>query len=274
MWQSVLLTLREGFEASLIVGIISGVIKRDENISRKERSHYLRIIFGAVATAVAVSVAAGTGFFILFGGFSGRSEKIFEGVAMMAAALVITHVWRKTKHSAGIYAIKTERSLASENISLALFFAVFWAVMIEGIEIVLFFLASPDTANFLIGGSIGLALAVVAGFLLYQLNRLRDARIFFMIVGPILVLVSAGLMAHGLHEFQEAFGAPILKEEIWNINHLPVIGEDAGLGKFMKSIFGYNGNPELLELMVWAGWLTFATWVTGTHKLFARKRTI
>ncbi len=109
---------------------------------------------------------------------------------------------------------------------------------------------------------IGLVLAAVVGLVVYQANRLRDAILLFYLVGAALIVLAAGLLAHGVHEFQEAGIFPILRENVWNTNG--ILDEKGGTGKFLRSLVGYNGNPELLEVIAWASYLTVAAWYFET----------
>ena len=76
--------------------------------------------------------------------------------------------------------------------------------------------------------------------------RLNVGR-FFQVTGVLLLLVSAGLVAHGVHELQEAAVLPTVVEHLWDVNH--VLDESSTLGVILKSLFGYNGNPSLLEVI-------------------------
>jgi high-affinity iron transporter len=71
-----------------------------------------------------------------------------------------------------------------------------------------------------------------------------DVRGFFQVTSVLLIVFAAGLVAHGVHELQEAGLLPILVEHVWDIN--PILDEKGTLGSIFKSLFGYNGNP-------WAG---------------------
>ncbi|MCA9914635.1 MAG: hypothetical protein KC496_14885, partial [Anaerolineae bacterium] len=63
-------------------------------------------------------------------------------------------------------------------------------------------------------------------------------------------------VAHGVHEFQEAGMIPIIVEHVWNIN--PLLDESSTLGEVLKALFGYNGNPSLIEVASYLGYLAFA----------------
>ena len=256
MVTALLLTLREGFEAALISAVMFAYLKKSGN------THLFRYIWLAIASALAVTVVAGVALFATASEFEGRAEEIFEGTVMVVAALVITHVWRRFHNIRRATEQKTQLSLSSRHTERGIFLAAFVAVLIEGLEVVLFLLASADegAASTVVGGLVGLTLAVVAGWLLYQSNRMGDAILFFYLMSAILILLAAGLLAKGIHEFQEVGFLPIFAEHLWDLNDVPVIGETAGLGKFLKSVFGYDTNPSLLQFIAWSAYVTLAAW--------------
>ena len=67
--------------------------------------------------------------------------------------------------------------------------------------------------------------------------------------GFLLILFAAGLVAHGVHEFNEAGIIPSVVEHVWDIN--PILDENATLGSILKALFGYNGNPSLTEVLAY-----------------------
>ena len=77
-----------------------------------------------------------------------------------------------------------------------------------------------------------------------------------------MILIAAGLVAHGVHEFQEAAVIPYAVKEVWDINPAvtslgayPLLHEKGIIGSFMNGLFGYNGNPSLLEVLFYVGYL-------------------
>jgi len=82
----------------------------------------------------------------------------------------------------------------------------------------------------------------------------------FKITSILLVLFAAGLMAHGVHEFQEAGALPLLTEQAWDLNppenadgSLPALHEKRLDRRIAKGLFGYNGNPSWLEVLSYLG---------------------
>ena len=77
---------------------------------------------------------------------------------------------------------------------------------------------------------------------------------FFRVTSILLIFFAAGLVAHGVHEFNEAGLIPAVVEHVWDLN--PVLDESSALGQILKTIFGYNGNPSLTEVIAYFGyWL-------------------
>ena len=68
-------------------------------------------------------------------------------------------------------------------------------------------------------------------------------------------------MAHGVHELQEAALLPTFVEHVWDVNH--ILDESGPVGTFLKALFGYNGNPSLLEVFSYLGYLFAVYLVTG-----------
>ena len=63
----------------------------------------------------------------------------------------------------------------------------------------------------------------------------------------LLILFAAGLVAHGVHEFNEVGWIPPVIEHVWDIN--PILDEKSGVGEILKAMIGYNGNPSLTEII-------------------------
>jgi len=60
-------------------------------------------------------------------------------------------------------------------------------------------------------------------------------------------------LAYGVHELEELGWIPSIIYPIWDINH--ILNEKEGFGSFLKALFGYNGNPSLMEVMAYSAYL-------------------
>ena len=84
---------------------------------------------------------------------------------------------------------------------------------------------------------------------MFAAGKRLDVRAFFRVTSVLLILFAAGLLAYGVHELQEAAILPILVEHLWDVNH--ILDERGAVGTFLKALFGYNGNPSLLEVIAY-----------------------
>lgn len=258
MAASLLITLREGLEAALIVGIILAYLAKTGNRSK------FGVVWLGTWLAVLMSLVVGAGIFLTAGELEGRAEQLFEGTAMFTAAGVLTYMifWMR-KQAINIRAhLQAQVSTALQTGSLgALAFLAFVAVGREGIETALFLFAAAKAATpvaTIAGGLLGLGTAAVLGYLLYKGTYRLNLRAFFNVTSILLLLFSAGLLAHGIHEFHEAGLIPPVIEEVWNTGS--VLPEASIIGSLLKAVFGYNANPSLVEVLVYAAYLLVIGW--------------
>jgi high-affinity iron transporter len=250
MFASTLITLREGLEAALIVGIMLSMLRKLGHTKR------MRSVWAGVVGALLLSVAIGLALNRLGVVFQGRGEEIFEGATMFLAAGVLTWMifWmqRQGRRVQTHLELDVRRAVSAGG-AWGLFSLAFVAVVREGIETALFLTAAAFSATpvqALIGGGLGLALAVALGWLIFAGGKRLNMRVFFKMTGLLLVLFAAGLVGRSVHAFQEAALLPTVIEHVWDIN--PVINEGSVPGIFLRAIFGYNGNPSLLEVVSYA----------------------
>jgi len=258
VFSALLITLREGLEAALIIGIILAFLSNTGN------RNWFRHVWWGTGTAIFVSAVVGAIIFVTVGAFEGKAEEIFEGSAMLLAAGVLTWMifWMRKQASNIKEQLHEEIQTAITNSSsFALMGLAFIAVVREGIETALFLFAATreteSTSLSIIGGVIGLIIAISMGYAIYKGTSKLNLRAFFNVTGFLLILFAAGLTAYGIHEFQEAGVIPIIIEHIWDINNF--LPDKSTFGNFMSAIFGYNGNPSLIEVIVYTGYLATIT---------------
>jgi high-affinity iron transporter len=252
MIASFLLALREGLEAALIVGLTIGVLTK---MNRREQTP---AVWAGVGVATAVSLIVALVLNRVGAAFEGRAEEIFEGVTMFLASAVLTWMifWmaRQGRQVQADLQSDVKTALARGG-RWGLFAIAFFAVVREGIETALFLTAAAMTSSaqqVLIGGLAGLAAAAVLGWLLFATAVRLNVRRFFQVTSVLLILFAAGLVAHGIHEFNEAGLIPGVIEHVWDINH--ILDENSAVGVTLKALFGYNGNPSLTEILGYIGY--------------------
>jgi high-affinity iron transporter len=249
MLASFLLSVREGIEAALIIGIVLGALRK---LNRSEMSP--AVWYGALS-AIGVSII--TGILLTAFGLSleGAAEQIFEGVAMILAASVLTWMifWmnRQSRSIKGELEAGVNQATSTGG-TRALFSLAFLAVVREGIELALFLTAATfasDPQSTILGSLLCLGAAILLGWGLFASTLRLNLRRFFQLTGFLLILFAAGLVAHGVHEFNEVGWIPAIIEHVWDAN--PILDENSTLGSMLKALFGYNGNPSLTEVLAY-----------------------
>ncbi|MBI2445227.1 FTR1 family protein [Candidatus Micrarchaeota archaeon] len=263
MVSAFLIPFRETLEATLILGIILAYLHKTDN--RHLNGHVL----GGAALAVLASVVTAVLFNQVAGGFTGNTEKIFEGITMLAAAAILTYVifWMatQTQFTQRIEHKVNQHVSTGKNIGLAAM--SFFAVYREGVETVLFMgatlFAAEGNASLLLAG-LGVGSAIVIGFLVFKTALRFQLKTIFSATSILLILFAAGLTAHGVHEFQEVGLLPTPYGKVWNTNGF--LDEKSTMGTFAKALFGYNGDPFELEAFSYFAYigivaLAYRTWV-------------
>lgn len=269
MLPSYLLSLREGLEAALIIGIVLGALDKIRRADLKSA-----LWFGVLG-AVAVSALAAV-LLTMFGlSLEGAAEQIYEGITMLLAAGILT--WMIFWMSKQAKNIKTEleegvHKAATTTGKRAIFWLAFIAVAREGVELAIFITAAffagnndniaANTILTLAGVVLGLGTSILLGWSLLAATTRLNLRKFFQVTGYLLILFAAGLVAHGIHEFNEAGWVPAVIEHIWDVN--AIVDETSVMGELLKTLFGYNGNPSLTEVIGYFAYLAtaiyFFTW--------------
>jgi len=252
MLPSFVLSLREGLEAALIIGIVLGALHKIH------RPDLRPLVWQGAGVAVLVSLLAGFGLTLLGAEFEGRGEYIFEGVTMVLAALLLTWMifWVSRQHRHLAQTLDTGvRRAALQSSNSALFLLAFFAVVREGIELAVFLFAArlaTDGLQTVVGATLGLISAIVLGWLFFHSATRLNLRHFFRVSNLLLMFFAAGLVAHGAHEFIEAGLLPAGIANLWDLNF--ILDENSFLGQLAAVLFGYNANPTLTEVVVYLGY--------------------
>ncbi len=250
MLSTFLIALREGLEASLIVGILLAYL------TRSGRKSSLGFLWLGVGLAIAFSL--GLGAFLSFTStqLSVRGEELFAGTTSLLAVTLVTWMVFWMKRSArGLRDElhgKMDEAVGMGNVALV--FAAFFAVAREGLETALFIYTnfktvSSDTAPS-VGLILGLALAVVLGYLIYRRTVRINLSKFFTITGVALLVVAAGVLSHGINEFQNFGTLPGKASFAWD---LP--GATSPIATILDGTIGISTTLTWLQLLVWITYL-------------------
>lgn len=249
MFSSYLLSLREGLEAALIIGIVLGVL------TKMNRPQLKPAIWAGVFGAVLLSLGAALLLHYTGAHLEHRAEEIFEGITMLVAASVLTWMIFWMCRRAGTLKYELEEKVQRTSLrggAQALFLLAFLAVGREGLELALFLVAAGLKVNapqIISGAALGLGTAVLLGWILFTTTRRLPINTFFQVTNILLLLFAAGLVAHGVHELSEAGLIPPFIEHVWDTNR--ILDENSTTGELLKAVFGYNGNPSLIEVIAY-----------------------
>ncbi|MCL4377679.1 MAG: FTR1 family protein [Actinobacteria bacterium] len=253
MLSSFFIAFREGLEAFLIIGIIISYLFKTGG------RRYIRQVFLGAVSAIALSVGIAFLFELLLGGFEGKKEQIFEGSVMLLAVIVLTYmIFWMNKQAGKIKSdieVSVEKAIDKGRI-FSLFFLGFIVVFREGAETVLFFRAiSYQTASkeLIAGAAIGIISSIILALIFFISTIKINISLFFRITGILIMFIAAGLFSESVHEFEEAGILPAIRNNVYDISRF--ISKDSVAGGILKSLFGYNPSPSLLEIIIYTVYL-------------------
>jgi len=246
--------LREGVEASMIVAILLAYLNR---LGKRE---YFRDVFLGVGAALLLATTAGVVVYTTVRSYSGtRGQTIFETATYLLAAGVLTYMtfWMRNHARSISTELRSKADAAMDGKARwGLALLAFQAVGREGLETVVFTLAilfSTSPAGAVSGALIGLAGALVIAFVIYRLGHKLNLGRFFTVIGVLLMVFAAGLLADAIENLQQLGWLPVLDLPMWHTGRL--LSEDSALGDVLHSFFGYSDAPTPLQLLVYVGYL-------------------
>ena len=253
-----LIGLREAVEAALIIGVLMTWLVRSN------RGSLSSWIWYGVGAGIAASLVVAALFAWVWGGLESfeEHEALFEGVLEIFAALLLTLVIvHFIRHPSARELENWADEAFKQKHGMGLFLISFLSVWREGSETVIFIGAGTEGTDAIVGVFFGIVVATVFAYAFFTRGMEVDISKLFKITNVLLILFAAGLVAHGFHELQEAGVAPVVVEEVWDVNPevdsettYPLLHEKGAIGGIFKALFGWNGNPSLLEVLAWCGY--------------------
>lgn len=205
------ITLREGFEAALVIGLILAFLHKTGYGDRA------RAVWAGVIAAVSLSIIGGAVLFLSGATLEGNSKYLFEGLAMLLAASVVTWMvfWMRRQAATIGSDLRQHVSLSIEKGSdYALGAIAFVGVGREGLETALFLFASVESSGAMlavVSGLVGLAVAMLLGVLFYRGALKMDLRKFFTYTSVLVIGFAAYLIYGAVHEFGELLGSELIE---------------------------------------------------------------
>ncbi|SOB93392.1 iron uptake transporter permease EfeU [Rhodobacter maris] len=255
MLAPLLIMLREGLEAALVVAIIATYLKRTG------RGAWIGAIWVGVLFALALSLFVGAGLQALQAEFPQRAQEGFEAiVALVAVGVLVWMVfWMRAAARSiratletGIDAAFTENGPGQGTV-WALIAMSFFAVAREGLESVFFLLAIFQQApgpTAPLAALLGIVISIALGWGLYAGGLKLNLRLFFRASGLFILFVAAGLFSGALRSLHEAGLWNWLLTPAWDLSHeLPL---SSVAGAVLSALFGYHESPSFGEVLAWA----------------------
>ena len=254
MLATLVIFLREGVEASMIVAILLAYLNR---LGRRD---HFRDVFLGVGAALLLATAVGVAVYATVSQYDGsRGQTIFETVTYLLAAAVLTYMtfWMRNHARSLSKELRSRAEAALDGKARwGLGLLAFQAVGREGLETVVFTLAivfSTSPARALSGAVLGLAGSLVIAFVIYRLGHKLNLSRFFTVIGVLLMVFAAGLLADAIQNLQELGWLPVLDLPMWHTGQL--LSEDSAFGDVLHSFFGYSDSPTPLQLLVYVAYL-------------------
>ena len=253
MFSNFLIGLREGLEASLVVGILVAYLVRTGNRKR------LAPVWLGVAVAVAISLAVGAALTFTSDRCRSRRRRLLAERCRSSRSCFVTGMvfWMRSQSRALKHELQGRLDAALTGGTFALFLVALLAVGREGLETALFLWTSVQAAgsstNPVLGASIGLVLAVVIGWLIYRQSVKLNLATFFKVTGAGLVIVAAGVLAYGIHDLQEASILPGLNSLAFDVSR--TIPPSSWYGTLLKGIFNFSPASTWLEVIAYVAYL-------------------
>ena len=265
--------LREGVEASLIVGIIAAFL-----IQRGARQA-LRPMWLGVAAAVVLCLGVAVILRWIDRSLPHKNQEGMATVLALAAVVGVTYmiVWMR-RHSKELKG-SLERSAASAlagGSATALVGMAFFAVLREGLETSVFILAAfQSSANPGATGSgalMGIVAAVVLGYAIYRGGIRINLSRFFRVTGFVLVVVAAGLLASAVHTAAEAGWISALQGRAFDLTWL--VKPESVRSALLTGILGVQPVPTVAEVLVWIAYAApMGLYVLWPHRTRSHPRT-
>ena len=272
MLATLVIFLREGVEASMIIAILLAYL------NRTGQRRYFRDVFAGVAAALVLAAVGGVVAYVTIRTYAGsRIQVIFETVTFLLAAGVLTYMtfWMRS-HARGLKSELQSRAdeAMSKGARVGVSLLSFQAVGREGVETVVFTLAiafsTRHQGGLLVGALIGLTIGLAIAFTMYRLGHRINIGRFFMIVGSLLMVFAAGLLVDAVQNMQELGWLPVANYQLWHTG--TILSEDSAIGDIAHSFFGYAQSPTVLQAVVYLlylGCVLFA--FLGVRQRIARR---
>lgn len=252
--EAALIALREGLEAFLIVGILLGFVTKLGRLDAR------KWVWFGLGVGVVASIILGVlvQFFLLDLFENQGGGAWFElGAALVAVGVLTYMVFWMWKHTRSLMVELREKVGAAleQNMLWAVAALVFFSTLREGLEVVLFYAALAarnSTFDLIWSGALGMLLSAGIAFAIFRTTISFNLQKFFAVTGILLVFVAAGLLVHSVHAAMD-IGLLPHQDAIWDSS--ATLSDDSAVGRVLHAMFGYTAQPNLLQALLYFGYL-------------------
>jgi high-affinity iron transporter len=257
-----LIMVREGFEAALIVALVFAYLRR---IGRLDMA---KATWLGIAAAVVLSAAVGVVIHLTVGSLDGEARlRAFAAISIVAAGVLTWMVFwmrRQARAIKGELEHRVDRALGASNATTAVAVVAFFAVLREGIEAALFLVAAAtdeDGGRVVLGAAVGIAIAIALGLLVYLGGRRLPMRLFFQVTGVIVIVFAAGLLARTVLFLQSAGDLGSVDMAVYDLTRYEWLTQSSEVGRFLAAMLGWDPRPSFEQVLVWAVYLVPVTYL-------------
>ena len=258
MGATFLITLREAFEASLLLGLVYTYL---DKIGARTQFRWVSLggLLGLLAS-VAMGIAVG----FVSGPLLDLGPDLIGAVVIFLAVILLTwHAWWMQQHARGLRGdleARIDRARMSQRMWIVGLIA-FTGVFREGAETVLFLwgimaqAATPAGWGSVFAGVAGVLVAAAIGWAIFHGGRNVGLQKFFLVTTVLLLFLAAGLFSSGIGRLQ-GFGLVPLSAPVWDTSW--IVSDRSVVGGFLSGLIGYRSSPSLPEVVAYVGYLVVA----------------
>ncbi len=258
MIPSFIIFLREGIEASMIVAMLLAYL------NKTGKRQYFRDVYVGVGAALLLVIVGGIAVYLAVRHYSGSNVQTYiETTTYLLAALFLTLMtfWMSRHARSMNTELQTRSDVAlSSGKRWGLGVLSAQAVGREGLETMVFTLAILFTntsqagtplqgRGVLVGAISGLAVALGLSYLMYKMGTKINLKVFFRVLGVVLMIFAAGLIADAVENLQSLGWLKVGTQVLWHSGN--VLNEGSNLGDIAHSLLGYAQSPTLAQAVVW-----------------------
>lgn len=252
MEASFFLAFREGLEAFLIVGILLSILDK-LNLQKEKKFVWFGLLFGLIASTILAFI-----FIVIIDGFESEELRYDVTLGILAFAIVMLSYMLFWVQANGISNELYRKIEVSSNQKFAIFAVIFFAVLREGFELILFILAlttnldfdTNTTAFWTIGGLIASAFLV---YLIFATSKQLNLKQVFTYSSYMIMLITAGLSSLLVRGLQGVEYIDIIIDPIYDTSD--IITNSSTTGQILGALVGYDATPSLLQVLVFISYI-------------------